>query len=363
MTARSDRLESPVRLPCGASLPNRIAKAAMTEGLSADGLPDIGHERLYRAWSRCGAGMMLTGNVQIARDHLERPGNVVLDGEPDARTRAAFTHWAAVAREGGARIWMQLSHAGRQTPSLINPHPHAPSAVALDLAPGRFGAPREMAKAEIERVIAAFARAARVARECGFDGVQIHAAHGYLISTFLSPKANRRGDRWGGPLENRARLLLRTIAATRAAVGADFPISAKLNSADFQQGGFDFEESVTLAGWLADAKVDLLEISGGNYEQPSMMGLPGGPPMRFDAGPGGLFPRFRQGHAAGRDAAVDGHRRISHRRGDDRGDRRGRGPRRRRPAALRRTRRPGEAAGRRARRAGPVRGTIAGRAA
>ena len=279
MIAGLESLQSPFELPCGAILPNRLSKAAMTEGLSSDGLPNAEHERLYRAWSRCGAGMLLTGNVQIDRRHLERPGNVILDAEPDAPTRTAFSHWASVAGEGGARVWMQISHAGRQTPSLINPHPYAPSAVALDI-PDRFGAPREMPEAEIERVILGFARAARVARECGFDGVQIHSAHGYLLSSFLSPKANRRGDQWGGSLENRARLLLRVIESTRAAVGADFPVSVKLNSADFQQGGFDFEEAITLAGWLADAKVDLLEISGGSYEQASMMGLPGGPPMR-----------------------------------------------------------------------------------
>ena len=261
-------------------MPNRLAKAAMTEGLSVDGLPNIEHERLYRAWSRSGVGMMLTGNVQIDRRHLERPGNVILDSEPDAPTRAAFTHWASVAREGGARIWMQLSHAGRQTPTLINAHPYAPSAVALNGYPGRFGVPREMPEADIERAILGFASAALLARECGFDGVQIHAAHGYLLSSFLSPKANLRGDLWGGSLENRARLLLRTVEATRAAVGADFPVAVKLNSADFQQGGFDFEEAITIAGWLAEAKVDLLEISGGNYEQPTMAGVPGGPPMR-----------------------------------------------------------------------------------
>ena len=279
MTIGLDLLKKPYRLPCGAVLPHRLAKAAMTEGLSPDGRPNIQHERLYRAWSRCGVGMTLTGNVQVDRGHLERSGNVILDAEPDAATRAAFANWASVSKQGGARIWMQISHAGRQTPVLINPHPYGPSAVALEI-PGRFGAPREMPADEIERVIAAFARAARVARECGFDGVQLHAAHGYLISAFLNPKANHCTDQWGGSLENRARLLLAVNAATRAAVGADFPISVKLNSADFQQGGFDFEEAVTVAGWLADAGVDLLEISGGNYEQPSMMGLPGGPPMR-----------------------------------------------------------------------------------
>jgi 2,4-dienoyl-CoA reductase-like NADH-dependent reductase (Old Yellow Enzyme family) len=279
MSSSLNQLKAPLRLPCGAVLPNRLGKAAMTEGLSPDGLPNIEHERLYRAWSGCGVGVTITGNVQIDRDHLERPGNVILDREPDATTRTAFTQWASVAREGGAHVWMQISHAGRQTPSLINPYPYAPSAVPLEI-PDRFGAPREIPASEIERVIEGFARAARVARECRFDGVQIHSAHGYLLSSFLNPRANRRKDQWGGSLENRARLLLDVVAAARTAVGPDFPISVKLNSADFQQGGFEFEESVTLAGWLADAGVDLLEISGGSYEQASMMGVPGGPPAR-----------------------------------------------------------------------------------
>lgn len=279
MSIDLELLKLPLTLPCGAVLPNRLCKAAMTEGLSPDGLPNIEHERLYRAWSRCGVGVAITGNVQIDRHHLERPGNVVLDRDPEGAGRAAFMRWARAAREGGQQVWMQISHAGRQTPALINPHPFAPSAVALEIG-DRFGVPQEMPAAEIERVIVGFARAARGARECGFDGVQIHSAHGYLLSSFLNPRANRREDLWGGPLENRARLLLDVVAATRAAVGADFPISVKLNSADFQQGGFDFEESVIIAGWLADAGIDLLEISGGNYEQASMMGVPGGPPAR-----------------------------------------------------------------------------------
>ena len=279
MSSSLELLKASLRLPGGAVLPNRLCKAAMTEGLSPDGLPNIEHERLYRAWSRCGVGLVITGNVQIDRDHLERPGNVILDREPDGVTRAAFSQWASVAREGGAHVWMQISHAGRQTPALINPHPYAPSAVPLEI-PGRFGAPREIPASEIERVVDGFSRGARVARECGFDGVQIHSAHGYLLSSFLNPRANRRDDQWGGSLENRARLLLDVVAATRTAAGPDFPISVKLNSADFQQGGFEFEDSVTLASWLADAGVDLLEISGGSYEQASMMGVPGGPPAR-----------------------------------------------------------------------------------
>ena len=270
-----DLLKSPLKLPCGAVLPNRLAKAAMTEGLAPGGVPDHHLFRLYSEWGRGGCGMLLTGNVQVDRRHLERPGNVVIDREPDAAMRTALSQWAAASKEGGAAIWMQISHAGRQTPHRVNKTPKAPSAVPLPL-PGKFwGDPVPLTEPEIEDLIAAFARAARVARETGFDGVQIHAAHGYLISQFLSPRANVREDAWGGPLENRARFLMEAVKATRAAVGADFAVSVKLNSADFQKGAFAFEDSLTVAGWLADAGVDLLEISGGTYEQPRMVGTDG----------------------------------------------------------------------------------------
>lgn len=268
-------LKTPLTLPCGAVLPNRLAKAAMTEGLAPGGVPDEALFRLYGQWAKSGCGMLLTGNVMVDRDHLERPGNVIIDREPDAALRAGLSGMSAAAKSGGAAVWMQISHPGRQTPYRVNRTPKAPSAVPLPL-PGKFwGDPIPLTEGEIETLIAAFARTARVARETGFDGVQIHAAHGYLISQFLSPRANHRDDRWGGSLENRARFLIETVAAVRAAVGPDFPISVKLNSADFQKGAFEFEDSVTVAGWLADAGVDLLEISGGTYEQPRMVGTDG----------------------------------------------------------------------------------------
>ncbi|UPT62015.1 MAG: hypothetical protein M0D54_16765 [Hyphomonadaceae bacterium JAD_PAG50586_4] len=132
-----------------------------------------------------------------------------------------------------------------------------------------------MTDAEIADVIAGFARAARVCKETGFTGVQVHAAHGYLISQFLSPRSNQRTDQWGGALENRARLLLEVVKAARASVGAEFPVSVKLNSADFQRGGFAFEDSLQVAKWLEQAGVDLIEISGGTYEQPKLLGIEG----------------------------------------------------------------------------------------
>ncbi len=269
-------LTQPLKLPCGAIIPNRIAKAAMTEGLGdAQGRPTDGHVRLYGAWARGGAGLLLTGNVVIDRDHLERPGNVVIAGEPDAEMRARLTAWAKAGTAGGAQLWMQISHAGRQTQALTNPHPKAPSAVKLALPGNQFGEPVALSESEIVDLISRFALAARVARETGFTGVQIHAAHGYLISQFLSPRSNLRTDKWGGSLENRARFLLEAVAKTRAAVGPAFPVAVKLNSADFQKGGFAFDESLTVARWLETAGVDLIEVSGGSYEQPKMMDVAG----------------------------------------------------------------------------------------
>ncbi len=263
-------------LPSGIRFRNRIAKAAMTEGLAGrDGVPNEEHVRLYRRWANNGAGLLITGNVQIDRRHLERPGNVIVDGPLTAEARAAWQRWAAAATENGTAAWVQISHAGRQTQVKVNPAPSAPSAVKLALPGGQFGMPVPLTEAQIRDLIARFAHVATVSRDAGFGGVQIHAAHGYLISQFLSPLANLRTDDWGGSLENRARFLLEIVKAVRAAVGPDFGVGVKLNSADFQKGGFGFDDCLIVSGWLADLGVDLMELSGGTYEQPAMMDFEG----------------------------------------------------------------------------------------
>ena len=263
-------LDSPLTLPGGAVLANRLCKAALTEGL-ADPMNRAteGLERLYRAWSLGGAGLLITGNVQVDRKHLERPGNVAVDGNGGLEQLRAY---AAAGRAAGNHLWMQINHPGRQTPRELNPEPLAPSAVSLDVPGDSFGRPRAASETEIQDIIRRFAHVAEVARDTGFTGVQIHAAHGYLLSQFLSPIANRRTDAWGGDLVNRARLLLEITRAARAAVGADFPISVKLNSADFQKGGFSDADARRVAQWLGQAGVDLLELSGGTYEQMVMVG-------------------------------------------------------------------------------------------
>lgn len=263
-------------LPCGAVLPNRIGKAAMTEGLAdTHGHPTAELEKLYGIWSDGGAGLHLSGNIQIDATHLERPGNVVIDRVPDEQMRADLKRWTAAATRNGNHFWAQLSHAGRQTMKAVNPHPKAPSQVKLGLPGGQFGMPVPLTEDEILNLISRFGQAAKICQETGFTGVQIHAAHGYLISQFLSPRSNLRDDRWGGSLENRARFLLFTVNTVRQLVGPEFPISVKLNSADFQRGGFAFEDSLQVAGWLQEAGVDLIEISGGTYEQPKLLGIEG----------------------------------------------------------------------------------------
>jgi 2,4-dienoyl-CoA reductase-like NADH-dependent reductase (Old Yellow Enzyme family) len=277
-------IEHPLTLPCGKTLPNRLCKAAMTEGLAtAAGVPTEALNRLYGLWSDGGAGILLSGNVQIDRHHLERPGNVIVDAESNAEMRHALRAWATAGTRNGNEFWVQISHGGRQTPKAVNAQPKAPSAVKLGLPGGQFGEPVAMTESDIEAVITGFARCARVMRESGFTGVQIHAAHGYLLSEFLSPRSNQRGDSWGGSLENRSRLLLEVVKAVRAEVGNDFPISVKLNSADFQRGGFDFTESLEVARWLQGASVDLIEVSGGTYEQPRLLNLEGIEPVAEQA--------------------------------------------------------------------------------
>ncbi|MDO8704353.1 MAG: NADH:flavin oxidoreductase/NADH oxidase family protein [Sulfuricaulis sp.] len=263
-------IESALTLPCGAVLPNRLAKAALTEGLAdAHNRATERHCRLYRRWAQGGAGLLITGNVQVDRRYLERPGNVVIDGNGGLDALRAYA--AAGLGPGLNHLWMQINHPGRQAPAFVSPVALAPSAVALN-RPG-FARPQPMTEADIQDVIARFTRVARIARDTGFTGVQVHAAHGYLISQFLNPLANRREDAWGGALENRARLLRAIVQSVRTAVGADFPVSVKLNSSDFQQGGFSPEECLQVVRWLRQDGVDLLELSGGTYEQASMLGV------------------------------------------------------------------------------------------
>jgi len=264
----SDPLAHPLDLPCGAVLENRIAKAAMSERL-ADNRNDSTAEleALYRRWSQSGAGLILTGNMMVDRRAMEHPGNVAIDGFED---RGAVERLARAATSGGQHAWLQLSHCGRQALAICSPQPPAPSVVRLEQGDA-FGEPWAMTEGDILEVIARMARAAKIGQEAGFTGVQVHGAHGYLVSQFLSPRTNLRTDDWGGTLENRARFLLETVRTVRDAVGPDYPVSVKLNSTDFQHDGFTFDDCKEVVRWLNEVSLDLLEISGGNFEQMVMI--------------------------------------------------------------------------------------------
>lgn len=264
-------LSTPLNLPCGQTIPNRIMKSALSEGLGTrDHGPDERLERLYARWASGDYGLVVTGNVMVDRRYLGEPGNVVLENDRDLD---AFQRWAKTAQDGGSPIWMQLNHPGRQANPITTDGPTvAPSAIRLDI-PG-IPTPRELTDTEIRDIIERFAISAGIAEVAGFDGIQIHGAHGYLISQFLSPLSNKRSDSWGGSTENRARFVLEIIRRIREAVAPGFAVGIKLNSADFQRGGFSEEESRTVVEMIAAERIDLIEISGGSYESPAMMGRP-----------------------------------------------------------------------------------------
>jgi 2,4-dienoyl-CoA reductase-like NADH-dependent reductase (Old Yellow Enzyme family) len=262
----------PLALPNGTVVPNRIAKAAMEENMADDDhAPSAELIALYRAWAEGGAGLIITGNVMVDARAMTGAAGVVLE---DDRYLDRFKAWAQTAGAGGGEVWMQINHPGRQMPAGLGQQTLAPSAIALDLGAQSkmFPVPREMTAADIADVERRFVTAAVLAERAGFTGVEIHAAHGYLLNQFLSPLANHRKDRWGGSLENRARLLLDIVRGVRAAVSPGFAVAVKLNSADFQCGGFSPEEARAVVQMLGSLGVDLVELSGGSYEAPAMMG-------------------------------------------------------------------------------------------
>jgi len=262
-------LHEPLTLPNGQVLPNRIMKSALSEVLATkQNAPDERLERLYSTWSQGGYGLLVTGNVMVDRRQLGEPGNVVIEDERDLD---ALTRWTKATHDGGVPIWAQINHPGRQSNPLALGHtPVAPSPVALSM-PGATK-PRELTGAEIEDIIERFATTASVCETAGFDGVQVHGAHGYLVTQFLSPRTNLRTDEWGGDPERRMRFVLEVVRRIRARVSPGFAVGIKLNSADFQRGGFSAEESHGVVAALANEGLDLIEISGGSYESPAMMG-------------------------------------------------------------------------------------------
>ncbi len=250
-------LSDSLQLPCGVILKNRCTKSAMSDSLGdGQGNPTNTQIALYSRWAQGGAGLMIVGEVQGHPHYLEKPGNLVLRSDSNERR---FRELAAASSDTTAHLWLQLGHAG----ALAYPpcgRPVGPSALSLpELSCD------EMTPAEIAGLPGFFAETARLARDFGFGGVQVHAAHGFLLSQFLSPRFNRRGDAYGGSVAKRVRLVVEVIEQVRAAVGPGFPVAVKINSSDGIEGGLVAEDSLEMIKVLGGTSVDLIEISGGSY--------------------------------------------------------------------------------------------------
>lgn len=257
-------LSKELKLRTGLTLKNRICKSAMNEAIATgEGRVVRQFEVLYRTWAEGGAGLLITGNVMVDKRHANEPLAVAVEDDQDA---LLLKLWADAAKSKGAQIWAQLSHPGKQSPKFLNQAPVAPSAVPL--ASDMFIPPRELTESEIEEIIQRFTKTAEILKEAGFDGVQLHGAHGYLISQFLSPNHNKRNDQWGGSLENRMRFVTEVYKSIRGKLGKKFAIGIKLNSSDFQKGGFTNEESIEVCKALDKLGIDMIEISGGSWENP-----------------------------------------------------------------------------------------------
>lgn len=262
-------IAQPFTLGCGQIIKNRLMKSAMSEALgTTDNHVTDGLVTLFDRWARGGTGLLVTGNVMVDRKALGEPNNVAVE---DERDMALLQAWARAGTQNNTQLWMQLNHPGKQAPKGLNAETVAPSPIAFSKPMQRyFHTPRELTGDEIMEIIERFGKSAEIAKKAGFTGVQIHGAHGYLVSQFLSPHHNQRTDEWGGSPENRRRFALTVYRRIRDGVGEDFPVAIKLNSADFQRGGFTEEESIAAIQALAAEGIDLVEVSGGTYEAPAM---------------------------------------------------------------------------------------------
>ncbi len=265
-------LYSPYTLPCGVTVRNRLVKAAMEENMSSKGnIPGESIYSLYRYWDHGHLGMVITGNVMVDKSAMTGPGGVALEKDTEL---TPFKKWAKIIKSNGALAVMQINHPGRQVFKAMRGKAIAPSAVPLDMGKHSklFAQPREMTCQDIHDVCKRFVQTAKQAEKAGFDGVEIHAAHGYLLTQFLSPLTNQRQDEWGGSIINRARLLINIVSQVRAVCAKDFIVMVKLNSADFQKNGFSFDDACEVVNRLEALGVDVVELSGGSYEAPAMQG-------------------------------------------------------------------------------------------
>ncbi len=254
-------LFTPVRIG-PLTVPNRFVRSATHDFMADDeGSVTGAHVELYRRLAEGEVGLIISGHAHV------QPS-----GQASARQMAVFDDRfvAGLARipetvhRFPSLVFLQIAHAGRQTKEkLCGCVPVSPSAV---YDPTSKVMPRELAPDEIRSLVADFISAGVRAKRAGFDGVQLHAAHGYLLSSFLSPHANRRADEWGGPVENRSRVLLDVLRGVKAACGRDFPVIVKLNSTDFLEGGLVLEDAVRIARMIEAEGIDGIEVSGGMAE-------------------------------------------------------------------------------------------------
>jgi len=253
----NDVLGRPLELPCGVTLKNRLIKSAMSDSLGdGEGNPTEAQMRLYERWAEGGAALSLIGEVQTTPHYPEKPGNLVLVPDVDQQALRAL---AQRGSSNGAHIWPQLGHAGALSHLPISA-PKGPS--ALDIK----GLQCEgMSLEDIHELPGTYARAAKIAQDAGFGGVQIHAGHGFLFSQFLSPLFNHRTDAYGGSVGGRFRIIHEVIDEVRLAVGGSFPIGIKINSTDKLVGGLTEDDAFGVIRALDQTSVDLIDISGGTY--------------------------------------------------------------------------------------------------
>jgi 2,4-dienoyl-CoA reductase-like NADH-dependent reductase (Old Yellow Enzyme family) len=242
----------------GMDLGNCFVRSATWEGMAADdGSSTPPLDAMMAGLAAGGVGLIISGYAYVSREGKDAPGQL---GVCSDEQTPGLARMARAVHAAGGSIALQLAHAGCfGDPALSGLEPMGPSPLATDDGP--IG--RAMTGSELAAVTQAFAAAASRARSAGFDAVQVHAAHGYLLSQFLSPYFNRRTDGYGGEVEQRATLLLEVIAEVRAAVGDDYPVLVKMNAEDFLPGGLSVDDMVVAAVLLEAAGVDAIELSGG----------------------------------------------------------------------------------------------------
>jgi 2,4-dienoyl-CoA reductase-like NADH-dependent reductase (Old Yellow Enzyme family) len=282
-----DIIAQPLDLPCGLTLPNRLVKCPMQETLAQGPYfdpPIDTFKNLYTKWATSSYGLLITGQVQVDRRFLSIAGDVCTHErslEPDVLNK--WKQWAKIAQQDGTPCIVQLAHPGRMSPAGAGIRPRdmaalCPSSVPVVLGDSwldkvaqdnLLGTPKAMTLQDIDEVVAMFVHAAIVARDAGFAGSQIHGAHGFLLSQFLSPHTNRRTDDYGGTAEKRLKLLQRMVIEIREVCPRPYCLSVKLNSADYMDHGIGLEqdEGLEQVRWLVECgMVDFVEISGGNAE-------------------------------------------------------------------------------------------------